>query len=45
MTDASMHRVSNGSTGRLDAAIVGGGLMGAMVAFDLANAPAPWSRH
>ena len=38
MTDASRHRVSSGSTGRLDAAIVGGGLMGAMVAFDLANA-------
>ena len=30
--------MSSGSTGRLDAAIVGGGLMGAMVAFDLANA-------
>ena len=38
MTDASRHRVSSGSTGHLDAAIVGGGLMGAMVAFDLANA-------
>ena len=33
-----MHRVSSGSTGHLDAAIVGGGLMGAMVAFDLASA-------
>ena len=33
-----MHRVSSGSTGRLDAAIVGGGLIGAMVAFDLASA-------
>ena len=32
-----MHRVSSGSTGHLDAAIVGGGLMGAMVAFDLAR--------
>ena len=38
MMDASMHRVSSGSTGHLDAAIVGGGLMGAMVAFDLASA-------
>ena len=30
--------MSSGSTGRLDAAIVGSGLMGAIVAFDLANA-------
>lgn len=38
MTNASMHRAPSLPAGCFDAAIVGGGLMGAMVAFDLARA-------